>query len=190
MSVKNFSNTVDAEKLGIPKIEAEIADLSSKVLPDVTSADEGKTIVVNSEGNWELGNVDSDKYIIVKATFNKSSSRLTVTNFEKWSKVKEEIEITGKEAIIEVKDGNYVNYVPLIKENDSYSTCILSFSSDKKYLYEVIFNNIPNTAYASGTYSKTCVFVPPSTSSDNGKLLQVVSGSATWVDLDGNNEQF
>ena len=56
--VKNFSNTVDVEKLGIPKIEAEIADLSSKVLPDVTSADNGSVLKV-SDGAWGIGSDNS-----------------------------------------------------------------------------------------------------------------------------------
>lgn len=56
--VKNFSNTVDVTKLGIPKIEAEIADLSSKVLPDVTSEDNGKVLKV-TEGSWGVGSDNS-----------------------------------------------------------------------------------------------------------------------------------
>lgn len=56
--VKNFSNTVDVTKLGIPKIEAEIEDLSSKVLPDVTSADNGKVLKV-SDGTWGVGTDNS-----------------------------------------------------------------------------------------------------------------------------------
>lgn len=57
--VKNFSNTVDVEKLGIPKIEAEIADLSSKVLPDVTSADNGRLLQV-VEGSWAVVDLDGN----------------------------------------------------------------------------------------------------------------------------------
>lgn len=57
--VKNFSNTVDVTKLGIPKIEAEIADLSSKVLPDVTSEDNGRLLqVVN--GSWAVVDLDGN----------------------------------------------------------------------------------------------------------------------------------
>ena len=57
--VKNFSNTVDVEKLGIPKIEAEIAEISSNVLPDVTSEDDGKLLqVVN--GSWTVVDLDGN----------------------------------------------------------------------------------------------------------------------------------
>lgn len=57
--VKNFSNTLDVTKLGIPKIESDIATLSTKVLPDVTSEDNGKLLqVVN--GSWAVVDLDGN----------------------------------------------------------------------------------------------------------------------------------
>lgn len=56
--VKNFSNTVDVTKLGIPKIESDIATLSTKVLPDVTSEDNGSVLKV-SDGAWGVGSDNS-----------------------------------------------------------------------------------------------------------------------------------
>ncbi len=59
MSVKNYSNTVDLEKMGIPKIEKEIAAISEKTLPDVSADDNGKMLMVVS-GAWAVVDLDGN----------------------------------------------------------------------------------------------------------------------------------
>lgn len=50
---KNFYNTVDQKKLGIDKIDAIEKKVDSiEGLPEVTSADEGKALMVNESGEW------------------------------------------------------------------------------------------------------------------------------------------
>lgn len=58
MSVKNYSNTVDLEKMGIPEMKKDIAAISEKTLPDVTSEDNGKVLKV-SNGAWGVGSDNS-----------------------------------------------------------------------------------------------------------------------------------
>ena len=59
MSVKNYSNTVDLEKMGIPKIEKEIVAISSKTLPEVSGDDNGKMLMVVS-GAWAVVDLDGN----------------------------------------------------------------------------------------------------------------------------------
>lgn len=55
---KNFYNAVDAKKMGLDDIETIKNEIDSMItLPPATSADEGKTIVVDSQGSYVIGDV-------------------------------------------------------------------------------------------------------------------------------------
>lgn len=55
MACKNFSNTVDLAKMGIPEMQADISDLKDKALPDVDIEDAGKILKVDDTGKWAVG---------------------------------------------------------------------------------------------------------------------------------------
>lgn len=59
MSVKNFSNTVDLDKMGIPEMKKEIVAISEKTLPEVSDADDGKMLQVVS-GEWAVVDLDGN----------------------------------------------------------------------------------------------------------------------------------
>lgn len=59
MGPKNFYNAVDQRKLGTDQIGMIREELDAMItLPPVTSEDQGKTVIVSDQGEWELGNID------------------------------------------------------------------------------------------------------------------------------------
>lgn len=53
---KNFYNAVDVKKMGIDDIESMKNEIDSMIgLPEVTSSDAGKTLIVSDSGEWILG---------------------------------------------------------------------------------------------------------------------------------------
>lgn len=100
-SPKNFHNAVDIEKLGIneiPKIKNDLDALETRVdnlpvLPGVTSADEGKTLMVDSTGDWTVKN----EVVIVKCTYSSSNKTITLLD-----------DMTAKDVIDLALSNNYV----------------------------------------------------------------------------------
>jgi len=84
MGPKNFYNAVDQRKLGTDKIDAIQNELDSIIsLPPVTSEDEGKTMVVSDQGEWEVGTPEG----LPEVTESDNDSMLEVVNGE-WVKTK------------------------------------------------------------------------------------------------------
>lgn len=81
MGPKNFYNAVDQRKLGTDKIDAIQNELDSMIsLPPVTSEDEGKTMVVSDQGEWEVGTIDD----LPPVTSEDAGKSLVVSDAGQW----------------------------------------------------------------------------------------------------------
>ena len=247
MSVKNFSNTVDVTKLGIPKIEAEIADLSSKVLPDVTSADngkvlkvaegawgvgtdnslpdvtsadngkvlkvsdgewgvgydnslpevtsadEGKIIQVNSSGEWAVNNLPGGGVFIIYAYTNANNTSVTCKDYSTWGDAVTAAINSGLPVIAMIassaSDTSYRIYNSTNKSDNSITFQFLLDTTANDFSIISFAANTSATGNTRPLNTRHRYALPTFSSSDNGKILQVVSGNASWVDLNGNNDQ-
>lgn len=80
MACKNFSNAVDLVKMGIPEMQADIADLKDNALPEVDIEDAGKILKVDDTGKWAVG-TDSG---LPDVTSSDEGKILTVNSSGEW----------------------------------------------------------------------------------------------------------
>lgn len=196
--VKNFSNTVDLTKMGIPEMQKDISDLKSTVIdiPVPTVSDSGKALIVNDSGNWELGTVSNEDFII--RCRPSSGNRIEVIDYTSIGEATTSAinaHNQGKEVYVKIE--NYLGIVVFLKTYNITDTgLIISMpnfyvSNANKFINaNWSFTSNRTQKWQSPTETDLGFTLPSVTSTDNGKLLQVVNGYWVAVDLDGNNNQF
>lgn len=168
MSVKNYSNTVDLEKMGIPAMKKDIEELKSTV----------------------------EDFII--RCRNSSSTRLEVVDYTSIGEATTaaiSAHDQGKEVYIKLE--NYLGVELFFKAynitNSGLNVSMSNFyiSGTNKYVNNKwTFTTTRTQKWQAATETDVALTLPVVASSDNGKLLQVVNGFWAAVDLDGNNDQF
>lgn len=136
--------------------QAMIDAAGSGGLPEVTSADEGKVLAVNSNGEWDA---ESNLFVVTK------------TNVGGADKTFQEIldaYNAGKSVVLNYNSNTYM-LSDVAEGMISFTRCVQNTS----VIYKAAISS-SNNFYANGAS-----LLPPVTASDNGKVLTVADGAWT-----------
>lgn len=155
-----------------------------------TSADEGKIMSVNSNGEWELSTLaGSDPFFVLTGKITSNNQNITVSGYSTWGDAFNAAIASGKHiiAVIRTSDNNYdyvftTSYSTTNNTQMALSRVLCTKSGGVDNMAFNFFTIGPNTGITTtNQYSSYTPLIPAPTSADYGKFLACnANGVLVW----------